>query len=200
MRIRWGQCVFQNHSKHCRLRQGENNKFFKQCFKKQVFQKPFITLQTKGKMRIIMTKLPKFLIVEADILPEVFLKVVIAKQLLAQGKAKNSSEAAKLAGVSRSAYYKYRDSVYTFDRDTREQTISLSIILTDEPGVLSGVLTSLYETGANIVTVNQNIPSDGVAVASISAKVEQESFDEEEFLAFMKKVHGVVDIKSITGR
>ncbi len=142
----------------------------------------------------------KFLIVESKTLPEVFLKVLYAKKLLAQGKAKNASEAARVAGVSRSAFYKYKDSVYAYDREMAIHTITMSIILEDEPGVLSNLLTEIYKFHANIITVNQNIPVDGVAAVSISAKVNTEHFDEETFLSSVALVPGVVEIKNISGR
>ncbi len=142
----------------------------------------------------------KFLIVESKTLPEVFLKVIYAKKLLAQGKAKNASEAARVAGVSRSAFYKYKDSVYAYDREMAIHTITMSIILEDEPGVLSNLLTEIYKFHANIITVNQNIPVDGVAAVSISAKVNTEHYDEETFLSSVARVPGVVEIKNISGR
>ena len=130
-------------------------------------------------------------------LPEVFLKVVEAKMLLAQGKAKSSSQAAKLAGISRSAFYKYKDSVYLYDERMSESLVTFSLTLEDRPGVLSSTLTELYKAGANIITVNQNIPVDGVAIVSISARIGNASCSRLEILEMLGNLDGIVEAKTI---
>ena len=77
-----------------------------------------------------------FLLVDAKVLPDVFLKVVDAKMLLAQGKAKSSSQAAQMAGISRSAFYKYKDAIYLYDERMSENITTLYLTLEDRPGVL----------------------------------------------------------------
>ena len=89
------------------------------------------------------------IIVEADLLPEVLLKVIEAKKLLSQGKAKNSSEAARMAGISRSAYYKYKDGVAVYDEEQERRLVTYYLTLMDVPGVLSNVLAELSKYGAN---------------------------------------------------
>ena len=93
-----------------------------------------------------------FLLVDAKVLPDVFLKVVDAKMLLAQGKAKSSSQAAQMAGISRSAFYKYKDAIYLYDERMSENITTLYLTLEDRPGVLSLLLSELYRAGANIIT------------------------------------------------
>ncbi|WP_195276888.1 ACT domain-containing protein [Anaerotruncus rubiinfantis] len=144
-----------------------------------------------------MSEKPNFLLVSAQVLPEVFLKVVEAKMLFAQGKAKSSSQAAKLAGISRSAFYKYKDSVYLYDERMSESLVTFSLTLEDRPGVLSSTLTELYKAGANIITVNQNIPVDGVAIVSISARIGNASCSRLEILEMLGNLDGIVEAKTI---
>ncbi|MEF9983911.1 MAG: ACT domain-containing protein [Oscillospiraceae bacterium] len=142
--------------------------------------------------------IPRYLLVETKNLPDVYLKVVNAKKLLAQGKAKNSSEAAKMAGISRSAYYKYKDSVYSYDKDLSEKMINIHLKLEDEPGILSNVLANLYKVGTNIITVNQNIPVDSVAPVSICAKINKPELVAEDIIKFLENLNGVVEAKNIS--
>ena len=115
-----------------------------------------------------MTDTPQYVLVDVSALPEVFEKVLHAKLLLAKGLAKSSADACRLADVSRGAFYKYKDSVFLQESDRQNQPQTLYLRLTDEPGVLSSVLSALYENKANILTVNQNIPVDMVAAVTIS--------------------------------
>ena len=142
----------------------------------------------------------KYLLVETKVLPEVFGKVVQAKRLLAQGKAANLSEAAKLAGISRSALYKYKDSVHSYDEGVSQRSITISATLEDRPGVLSSLLGELYRLGANILTVNQNIPSDGVAHVSISLCTDPAGSTQEELIVQVGKLPGIVGVKLINSR
>ncbi|HIX66445.1 MAG TPA: ACT domain-containing protein [Candidatus Anaerotruncus excrementipullorum] len=137
------------------------------------------------------------MLVEAKVLPEVFLRVMDAKMLLAQGKAKNASQAAQMAGVSRSAFYKYKDSLYLYDERMSENITTLHLTLEDRPGVLSLVLGELYRAGANIITVNQNIPVDGVALVSISIRTNSQSKSRMEILDLMGTLEGIVEVKAI---
>ena len=117
--------------------------------------------------------------------------------LLAQGKAKNASQAAQMAGVSRSAFYKYKDSLYLYDERMSENITTLHLTLEDRPGVLSLVLGELYRAGANIITVNQNIPVDGVALVSISIRTNSQSKSRMEILELMGTLEGIVEVKAI---
>ena len=139
----------------------------------------------------------KFLLVDSKVLPEVFLKVTQAKMLLAQGKAKNASQAAQLAGISRSAFYKYKDFVHLYDERMHEGIMTLSVTLEDQPGVLSSLLGELYRAGANVLTVNQNIPVDGVALVSISVRTNAQSKSRSEILNLLQNMEGVVEAKAI---
>lgn len=111
---------------------------------------------------------PKFFIVEASMLPEVFLKVNEAKEYLETGVAKTVADAVAKAGISRSAFYKYKDSIMSFHDMKRDQVVTMSIITHDQPGSLSSVLAIFAEIGANILTINQSIPTNGVGVVTLS--------------------------------
>ena len=110
----------------------------------------------------------KLYIVEAAVLPEVFLKVCEAKELLQTGAAATVAEAASMAGISRSAFYKYKDAIRPFRDIKRDQVITMSILTRDKPGALSSVLTIFAANGANILTINQSIPNGGVGIVTIS--------------------------------
>ncbi len=143
-----------------------------------------------------MAEVPKFLLVDTSVAPDVFVRVVRAKQLIAQGKAQSSSQAARMAGISRSAYYKYKDFVYRYDEHLQNNLITLNMTLEDEPGVLSNVLTRLYQEKANIITVNQNIPTDGVALVSVAVRPE-EGIAPERVVAMLSSLPGVVKATNI---
>lgn len=143
-----------------------------------------------------MAESPKYLLVDSAVAPDVFVRVVHAKQLIAQGKAANSSQAAKLAGISRSAFYKYKDYVHRFDEQMRQSLITLNLALEDEPGVLSNLLTRLYREGANIITVNQNIPVDGVALVSVALRL-GEDVSPEQIIAAMSSLSGVIRVSNV---
>ena len=106
---------------------------------------------------------PRFLLVDESVLPEVFAKVVEAKDLLRSGRASTAAQAARLAGISRTAFYKYRDAVFSYDAGKSGGIVTVHLILQDNPGVLSALLAAFADAGANILTVNQNNPAGGVA-------------------------------------
>ncbi len=117
-----------------------------------------------------MGKHPNYFIVETSALPEIFLKVADTKRLLESGEVKTVHEAVRATGISRSAFYKYKDSLRPFQDMLRGRIITFQIILKDEPGVLSAVLNAFAASGANILTINQSIPADGRAAVSIGAE------------------------------
>lgn len=139
------------------------------------------------------------IVVDSSVLPEVILKVLQVKKMMANKEAKSSAAACKLVGVSRSAYYKYRDCVYSYEEKLMQKIITLYMLLKDEPGVLSSVLVSLHNLSANILTVNQSIPIDSVATVTISLRL-NESFDEAIAMkSIISELRGVVDIQLLSG-
>ena len=105
----------------------------------------------------------KFYLVAADALPEVFLRVAEAKRMLQVGEAATVGEAARLVGISRSAFYKYKDAVQPFQNMHAGHIITFYALLKDNPGVLSNYLSIFANSGANILTINQTIPTNGCA-------------------------------------
>lgn len=142
----------------------------------------------------------RLVVVSSEVLPEVILKVLQAKKLRATGEAKSSTEACRMVGISRSAYYKYKEQVFLYEEKLDQKIVSFYLVLRDEKGVLSSILTRLYELNSNVLTVNQNIPVDDVAVVTISVKFDSASFDAAgEVKNQLKKLYGVVDCKIISG-
>lgn len=141
-----------------------------------------------------------FLLIRADVLPSVYLNVVKAKKLIAQGKVKSSSQAAQMAGISRSVFYKYKDSVFEYDTAAADHIITLSVLLYDEQGILSSVLSEMSGQGANILTINQSIPVDGVAHVSISARIDAMPTSTNVLVEKLAGLYGVVEVKNIMGK
>lgn len=142
---------------------------------------------------------PHLIVVDSSVLPDVILKVLEVKKMLAGKEAKSSAAACKEVGISRSAYYKYRDCVYSYEEKLMQKIITLHMILRDEPGVLSSVLVSLHSLSANILTVNQSIPIDGTAPVTISLRL-NESFEEALAIkAIIAELRGVVEIRLLSG-
>ena len=141
----------------------------------------------------------RLLLVDSSVLPEVFLRVVEAKRMLAVGQVRSLSEAAKAAGISRSTLYKYKDCVFVHNEALDDQVITLSARLEDRPGVLSGLLNSLSEQQGNILTVNQNIPVDGVAAVSVSARLPL-PMDLEQLRQNLLSLPGVTQVDILSTR
>ncbi len=142
---------------------------------------------------------PKLYIVEADMLPEVFLKVCDAKEYLQTGAAATVAEAASMAGISRSAFYKYKDAVRPFRDIRREQAITMSILTRDRPGALSSVLSIFAAMRANILTINQSIPTSGVGVVTIAFIAEGEDASPETISAQLDALPDVIRTEVLAG-
>lgn len=111
-------------------------------------------------------------IVDKRVLPEIFGKVLEAKRLIDTKEAVSVQEATERVGISRSAYYKYKDYVFTIGESTRGRTAIIGFELPDEAGVLSDVLNVIAQSGANILTINQTIPINGIANVTISITID----------------------------
>ena len=142
---------------------------------------------------------PKYYLVEASVLPEIFIKVVKAKELLQTGEASTVAEAAGVVGISRSAYYKYKDSVSQFQDMERGRIITFHITLRDRMGVLSTVLAVFANTGANILTINQSIPINGIALVTISAETSGMVISSEDLMSNLQSTLGVKKVDVIAG-
>ena len=117
-----------------------------------------------------MSRAPNYYIVEASVLPEIFRKVVETRRLLDTGEAETVNQAVRLTGISRSAFYKYKDAVRPFQDMLHGRIVTFQLLLKDEPGLLSQVLNRFAGSGANILTINQGIPSNGSAVVTVNAE------------------------------
>lgn len=137
-----------------------------------------------------------FYIVSSDSLPDVYNKVIFAKDLLSSGKAKNISEAIEIANISRSAFYKYRDSVFKM-KDESPTRLDLSAILSDRAGVLSALSLMLSNFGANIITINQSEPKNNLANVSITIDIVGLNVSVDELLLSLKTIDGIISIKAL---
>lgn len=146
-----------------------------------------------------MRKTPKYLIVEADALPEVFVKVTQAKSLLETGEASTVNQAAAMVGISRSAFYKYKDVVRPFNDMKSGRIVTVQFSLRNEPGVLSQLLNIFAEMGGNILTINQGLPVNECAVATIAAETSGLQLPLEELLHRASAVPGVLQCEILAG-
>ena len=146
-----------------------------------------------------MSTSPKYYIVEASALPEVFLKVAEAKRLLSTGEASTVNEATKMTDISRSAFYKYRDSVLPFQNMMTGRIITFQLLLHDEPGLLSNVLNVLADHKANIITINSIVPTNGTAVVTISAETMDLTIQLEELLRQLRQTKGIIKAEILAG-
>ena len=146
-----------------------------------------------------MGNMPKYYIVEATALPEVFLKVAEAKRSLETGEASTVGEATRLAGISRSAFYKYKDSVSPFSDMTSDRIITFYAMLKDEPGILSSILSVFGDSGANILTINQSIPTNGCAAVTISAETSEMHIPIDELIGLAMSARGVIKFEVLAG-
>ena len=134
----------------------------------------------------------KFYIVEASALPEVFLKVAETKQLLSSGECQTVGEATKRMGISRSAFYKYKDSIAPLQNLMAGRILTFQMLLKDKAGVLSSILSIFADSGANILTINQSIPQNGCAMVMITAETTELHCTVEELLQQVERTSGVV--------
>lgn len=139
-----------------------------------------------------------FFLVDKKVLPKVYSKVIEAKQYIMNAEAASTSEAARMAGISRSVFYKYKDSVYPYQPESTNRLLTIQVVLFDRPGVLMSLVSQFYDAGANILTINQNIPVGGKALVSISARINNMEASVNELLALLKTVEGVCTIENIS--
>ena len=142
---------------------------------------------------------PKYYIIEASALPEVFLKVAEAKRLLSTGEAATVNEATRITGISRSAFYKYKDAVQPFQDMKAGHIITFYALLKDMPGVLSSYLSIFANSGANILTINQSVPTLSVAAVTLSAETSALCLSLEELVHRVEQVEGVVRFEVLAG-
>ena len=141
----------------------------------------------------------KYFVVRERAVPEVLLNVVAAKKLLESKRAATVQEAADAVGISRSSFYKYKDDIFPFHETAKGKTITMVIQLDDEPGLLSIVLKTVAEFHANILTIHQSIPINGIASLTLSVDVLPETGDVTQMVARIEEQTGIHYVK-ILGR
>ena len=141
----------------------------------------------------------KFYLVAADALPEVFLRVAEAKRMMQTGEADTVGDATKKAGISRSAFYKYRDAVLPFQSMMTGRIITFQLLLHDEQGLLSEILGVFADAGANISTINSIVPTNGTAVVTISAETIDLTMTLEELMNRLSAIQGVLKADVLAG-
>ena len=146
-----------------------------------------------------MANSPKYYIVEASALPEVFLKVAETKRLLSTGEASTVNEATKMMGISRSAFYKYRDAVRPFQNMMSGRIITFQFVLHDRKGLLSSLLMVFAEHHANIQTINSITPTNGSAVVTISAETMELDIPLEDLLHEVTALPGIIKAEVLAG-
>jgi len=141
----------------------------------------------------------KYFIVEASSMPEIFRKVAEAKRLLETGEENTVNSAARAVGISRSAFYKYKDAVRPFNDMLHGRIVTFQLMLKDEPGILSGTLNVFAGTGVNILTINQSIPLNGCAVVTMTAETSALQHSLEDVLSAVSKSAGVIKCEILAG-
>jgi len=150
-----------------------------------------------GKDRIVDST--EYYVVKQRALPEVLLKVVEAKRLVESKKTMSVQEAVDKVGISRSSFYKYKDDIFKFRDNARGSTITLTMDMEDEPGALSDVLKVIADSGANILTIHQSIPINGVAAISISIQVLETTKNVSDMLTGLGAQAAVHHVKMVAG-
>ncbi len=149
-------------------------------------------------MRGTMGEAAKYFVVRQKAVPEVLLKVVEAKRLLESEKALTIQEAVDAVGISRSSFYKYKDDIFQFHDNAQGTTFTLMFQMDDEPGLLSDVLKIIAEYRANILTIHQSIPINGIASLSLSVQILQDTGDISRMIDRMENQQGVRHVKILS--
>ena len=141
----------------------------------------------------------KYYLVRADALPEVFLRVMEAKELLETNECRTVAEAVARVGLSRSAFYKYRDAITPFHDLKQGNILTFHILLRDQPGLLSLVLSVFARCRANILTINQSIPVNGCATITISAETASMTESTQTLMDSLLASQGVLRAEVVAG-
>lgn len=139
----------------------------------------------------------QLLLVKAEALPVTLRKTLQAKEYLKKGICKTVNDAVKKVGISRAAYYKYKDYVFSFTQLSRGKIVTLAFLLEHEPGVLSKILTFIAKVRGNVLTINQGIPLQGIANVSISIETQDMDEDIDALLSELRACEGVKKIDII---
>lgn len=137
----------------------------------------------------------KYFIVKKKAVPDVLLKVVEAKRLLDSEKVYTVQEAADIVGISRSSFYKYKDDIFPFHENVRGKTITFMLQIDDKPGLLSNILNCVAKNDANILTIHQSIPVNGIASLTLSVEIPSQLIDTAVIFDEIESLNGIHYIK-----
>lgn len=133
----------------------------------------------------------RYLLIDTKIVPEIFLKVLKAKETLERNSGMSVNDAVKKAGISRSAYYKYKDYVFPFYEISRGKVMTVLFVVDDMPGILSEIISTVSAANANILTIHQNLPVNGVASITITFASKDIIMDIKDMLDKIRNIAGV---------
>ncbi len=142
-----------------------------------------------------MTEKTKYYVLKEKAVPDVLLRVVEAKRLLESGRAASVQEATERVEISRSSFYKYKEDIFPFHDNAKGRTITLVIQLDDEPGLLSAILKTIADSHANILTIHQSIPVNGIASLTLSVDILPDSADTNRMMEQIEQQDGVHYLK-----
>lgn len=142
-----------------------------------------------------MTEKTNYYVLKEKAVPEVLLRVVEAKRLLESGRVASVQEATERVDISRSSYYKYKEDIFPFHDNAKGRTITMVIQLDDEPGLLSAILKTIAESHANILTIHQSIPVNGIASLTLSVDILPETTDANRIMERIEQQDGVHYLK-----
>lgn len=137
----------------------------------------------------------KYFVVKQKAVPEVLLKVVEAKKLLESERAITVQEATDKVGISRSSFYKYKDDIFPFYDNTKGKTITLVVQMDDEQGLLSDLLHVVAVYWANILTIHQSIPVNGVATLTLSVEIRENTGNVSGMIEELENLNGIHYVK-----
>lgn len=140
-------------------------------------------------------KKDKFYLVQEDILPEAIKKTIKVKEILKLGEAKTINEAVKRMDLSRSAYYKYKDYVFPFYEIAQGKIVSITVSMSNDQGMLSSILRAIADSNGSILTINQDIPLQGIANVTIAFETKDLSTSLEECLDNIRSIRGILKVE-----
>lgn len=140
----------------------------------------------------------EYFIVKKKAVPEVLLKVVEAKRLLDSERVMTVQEATDAVDISRSSFYKYRDDIFPFYENTRGKTITFMLQLDDKPGLLSKVLNQVAKCEANILTIHQSIPVNGIALLTLSVEISHQADSASTLIDAIERMEDIHFVKLVS--
>ena len=142
-----------------------------------------------------MEEKKKYYVVNQKALPEVLLKVVEAKKLLESGRVATVQDATEQVGISRSSFYKYQDDIFLYHDNSKGKTVTIVMQMDDEPGLLAEVLQVIAKYHANILTIHQSIPVNGVATLTLSVEVREDTGNVSSMIDELEVLDGIHYVK-----